>query len=47
VGAKRTLVAGLALQAAAIGTYLVVGQLGGFYAVALMFGLAYGGVMPL
>jgi MFS family permease len=47
VGAKRTLVAGLALQAAAIGTYLVVGQLAGFYAVALMFGLAYGGVMPL
>jgi MFS family permease len=47
VGAKRTLVAGLALQAAAISFYLVAGQLGGFYAVAVMFGFAYGGVMPL
>jgi MFS family permease len=47
VGAKRALVAGLALQAAAIGLYLFVGGLGGFYAVALMFGFAYGGVMPL
>jgi MFS family permease len=47
VGAKRTLVAGLALQAAAISLYLVTRELSGFYAVALMFGLAYGGVMPL
>jgi MFS family permease len=47
VGAKRTLVAGLALQAVAISFYLVAGQLGSFYAVAVVFGLAYGGVMPL
>ena len=47
VGAKRTLVAGLALQAAAISLYLFTGSLGSFYALALMFGFAYGGVMPL
>jgi MFS family permease len=47
VGAKRTLVAGLALQAVAIAFYLGTSQLGGFYGVAMMFGLAYGGVMPL
>jgi len=47
VGAKRTLVAGLAIQAAAISLYLFIGQLGGFYAVAALFGFAYGGVMPL
>jgi MFS family permease len=47
VGAKRTLVAGLALQAVAISLYLVTSGLAGFYALALMFGFAYGGVMPL
>jgi len=47
VGAKRTLVAGLALQAVAISLYLFTRELGGFYAVALVFGFAYGGVMPL
>jgi MFS family permease len=47
VGAKRTLVAGLAIQAVAISLYLFTGQLGGFYAVAALFGFAYGGVMPL
>jgi MFS family permease len=47
VGAKRTLVAGLALQAAAIGLYLFSGPLASFYALAVMFGFAYGGVMPL
>jgi MFS family permease len=47
VGAKRTLVAGLALQAAAISLYLFTGGLASFYALALMFGFAYGGVMPL
>jgi MFS family permease len=46
-GAKQTLVAGLALQAVAISLYLVTSQLGGFYAVAAVFGFAYGGVMPL
>ena len=47
VGAKRTLVAGLALQAVAVSLYLFTQQLAGFYGVALVFGFAYGGVMPL
>jgi MFS family permease len=47
VGVKRTLIAGLALQAAAIILYLFTRELGSFYALAVMFGLAYGGVMPL
>ena len=47
VGAKRTLIAGLVLQAVAIALYLLVGGLGSFYALAVVFGVAYGGVMPL
>jgi MFS family permease len=47
VGAKRTLVAGLALQAVAISLYLFSGGLASFYGLALIFGFAYGGVMPL
>jgi MFS family permease len=47
VGAKRVLVAGLALQAVAISLYLVTRETAHFYAVALVFGFAYGGVMPL
>jgi MFS family permease len=47
VGAKRTLVAGLALQAIAISLFLFTGGLASFYALALVFGFAYGGVMPL
>ena len=47
VGAKRTLVAGLALQAAAVSLYLFTRELAGFYLVAVVFGFAYGGVMPL
>jgi MFS family permease len=47
VGAKRTLVAGLGLQAAAVSLFLFTRELAGFYAVALVFGFAYGGVMPL
>jgi MFS family permease len=47
LGVKRVLVAGLLLQALAAGAYALVSQLGEFYAVALVFGLAYGGVMPL
>jgi len=46
-GAKRTLVAGLLLQAIAISLYPLTSGLAGFYAVALVFGFAYGGVMPL
>ncbi len=47
VGAGRTLVAGLAVQAVAISFYLMTSGLGSFYAVAMIFGFAYGGVMPL
>jgi MFS family permease len=47
VGVKRTLVASLALQAVAVSLYLVTRELGSFYALALLFGFSYGGVMPL
>ena len=46
-GAKPVLIAGLVVQALAGGSYLFVRALGEFYAVAVVFGLAYGGVMPL
>ncbi|MEH2534187.1 MFS family permease [Bradyrhizobium sp. AZCC 1588] len=47
LGAKRVLVCGLLVQALAIGAYLYVSKLGEFYALAIVFGTAYGGVMPL
>ena len=47
IGAKRVLVAGLGLQAIAVSLYLFTRELAGFYGVALVFGFAYGGVMPL
>ncbi len=47
VGAKPVLVAGLMVQALCVSTYLLVGQIGEFYALSVVFGLAYGGVMPL
>jgi MFS family permease len=47
LGTRRVLVAGLLTQAVAIALYPLVGALGEFYAVAALFGLAYGGVMPL
>ncbi|MBB4017986.1 MFS family permease [Chelatococcus caeni] len=46
-GAKPVLVAGLMVQALAIGSYTFVSSLGEFYALAVIFGTAYGGVMPL
>ena len=46
-GAKPVLIGGLLLQALAIGAFLPTRSLGEFYAVAAIFGLAYGGVMPL
>jgi MFS family permease len=46
-GAKRVLVAGLLVQALAAGAFVFASRLGDFYAVAFVFGLAYGGVMPL
>src|SRR5204862_5711701 len=45
--AKHSLVVGLLIQAVAAAAYFFTRQLGEFYAVALVFGLAYGGVMPL
>jgi MFS family permease len=47
IGVKPVLVTGLLVQAAAAGTYLFVGALGEFYALSVVFGIAYGGVMPL
>ena len=47
IGIKPTLLAGLALQAAMIVLYLGVREVGLFYALSLVFGVAYGGVMPL
>jgi MFS family permease len=46
-GPKPVLVAGLLVQAIAILIYLFVSRLGEFYALAVIFGTAYGGVMPL
>jgi MFS family permease len=46
-GAKPVLVAGLLVQAVAIGSYVFVDRLEAFYALAVIFGTAYGGVMPL
>jgi MFS family permease len=46
-GAKWVLVSGLFVQSVAISAYLVVRELGEFYVVAAIFGIAYGGVMPL
>jgi len=47
LGAKPVLVAGLLVQALSIAAYLLVGRLGEFYLLAVVFGTAYGGVMPL
>ncbi|WP_064685788.1 MFS transporter [Rhizobium bangladeshense] len=47
IGVKPVLIAGLAVQAAALATYLLVSELTQFYALAIVFGSAYGGVMPL
>ncbi|HEV7692935.1 MAG TPA: MFS transporter [Hyphomonadaceae bacterium] len=46
-GAKRILIVGLAVQAVVIAGYTQVNQLGQFYAMAVVLGAAYGGVMPL
>ncbi|MCT7374817.1 MFS transporter [Chelativorans salis] len=47
IGAKPVLIGGLIVQALAIGAYVFVSRLGEFYALAVIFGAAYGGVMPL
>jgi MFS family permease len=46
-GAKRTLIAGLALQALLVFSYVGARDAASFYALGLVFGVAYGGVMPL
>jgi MFS family permease len=47
VGAKQTLIVGLAIQALAVSLYMVTRGTVGFYALAALFGLSFGGVMPL
>jgi MFS family permease len=47
VGAKRTLLSALSLQAALIFLYLFASSADGLYALSLAFGVAYGGAMPL
>jgi MFS family permease len=47
LGVKRVLIAGLMVQSLAIATYLAVDRLGQFYALSVIFGTAYGGIMPL
>jgi MFS family permease len=47
MGAKPVLIAGLLVQAVAIWAYLLVSTQGEFYLLATVFGIAYGGVMPL
>jgi MFS family permease len=46
-GARRVVVAGLMVQAVGAGSYYFTRDVGEFYAVAILFGVAYGGVMPL
>jgi MFS family permease len=46
-GAKRSFVSGLLLQAVAVGCYMLVRQQFAFYSVAVVFGFAYAGIMPL
>jgi MFS family permease len=47
LGVKRVLIAGLVIQAIAAFLFIAASRLGEFYAVAAVFGFAYGGVMPL
>lgn len=47
IGVKPVLVGGLLLQAVAICLYAFIHRLDQFYLLALVFGTAYGGVMPL
>jgi MFS family permease len=46
-GARRTLIAGLLMQAFFAASYYFAISLGVFYTVAVLFGFTYGGVMPL
>jgi MFS family permease len=46
-GARRTLIAGLLMQAFFAAGYYFANSLNSFYLVAALFGFTYGGVMPL
>ncbi len=46
-GARRTLIIGLLMQAFFAAAYYFADSLNVFYAVAVLFGFTYGGVMPL
>ncbi len=46
-GAKRTFVAGLLVQAVAAGSYMFAREQAEFWSVAIVFGFAYAGIMPL
>jgi MFS family permease len=46
-GARRTLITGLLMQAFFAASYYFASSLNVFYAVAVVFGFTYGGVMPL
>jgi len=46
-GARRTLITGLLMQAFFAASYYFASSLSVFYAVAVVFGFTYGGVMPL
>ena len=46
-GARRTLITGLLMQAFFAASYYFATSLSAFYAVAVVFGFTYGGVMPL
>jgi len=45
LGVKRVLIAGLVIQALAAFAFISASRLGEFYAVAAVFGFAYGGVI--
>lgn len=47
IGVKRVIIGGLVLQAVGIYSYIYVSELTQFYMLAVVLGLAYGGVMPL
>jgi MFS family permease len=47
IGVKPVLVAGLLVQALVMGAYIFARELPVFYLLAVIFGAAYGGVMPL
>jgi MFS family permease len=47
IGVKRVIIGGLVLQAVGIYCYIYLSEISHFYMLAVVLGLAYGGVMPL